>query len=57
VARLDALHITIRGLQKDNCGHGRHVPRHSGIDSFAKIKFKIWPYNGKYNPATYIDWN
>jgi hypothetical protein len=32
------------------------VPHRSGIDSFAKIKFKISPYNGKYDPATYLDW-
>jgi hypothetical protein len=55
MARLDALHNTIRGSQKDYHGRGRHVPRHSSNDSFAKIKFKIPPYNGKYDPAAYLD--
>jgi hypothetical protein len=56
VERLDALRTTIRGLQKDSHGHVHHVPRHSGNDSFAKPKFKIPPYNGKYNPTVYLDW-
>ena len=25
-------------------------------DSFAKIKFKIPAFNGKYDPAAYLDW-
>jgi hypothetical protein len=32
------------------------VLHHSGIDSFAKIKFQIPPYNGKYDHAAYLDW-
>jgi hypothetical protein len=31
------------------------VPHHSGIDSFAKVKFKIPTYNGNYDPAAYLD--
>ena len=30
--------------------------RHQHNDSFAKIKFKIQSFNGKYDPATYLDW-
>jgi hypothetical protein len=56
VARLDALHTTIRGLQTDSHGRGHHMPRHFGNDSFAKIKFQIPLYNGKYDPAAYLDW-
>jgi hypothetical protein len=51
VARLDVLHTTIRGLQNYSCGHGRR-----GNDSFVKLKFKIPPYNGKYDPTAYLDW-
>jgi hypothetical protein len=25
-------------------------------DSFAKLPFPIPPYNGKYDPAAYLDW-
>jgi hypothetical protein len=32
------------------------VPHHSGNDPFAKIKFKIPLYNGKYDLAAYLDW-
>jgi hypothetical protein len=32
------------------------VPHRSGIDSVAKIKFQIPPYNGKYDLAAYQDW-
>jgi hypothetical protein len=32
------------------------VPRHHGNDPFAKIKFKIPSFNGKYDPAAYLDW-
>jgi hypothetical protein len=27
-----------------------------GNDSFSRIKFKIPPFNGKYDPAAYFDW-
>jgi len=32
------------------------VPRHHGNDPFAKIKFKIPSFNGKYDPTSYLDW-
>ena len=67
VSRLDALNTTIMELQKDyggdteqedgtRCGCARRVVRHPHNDSFAKIKFKIPSFNGKYDPATYLDW-
>jgi hypothetical protein len=68
VARLDALHTTITELQKhyggdseldvrDSCSRARCVARHpAGTDSFSTIKFKIPPFNSKYNVATYLDW-
>ena len=67
VARLDAMHTTITELQKDyggdseqdvgdSRGRARRVPRRPGNDSFSKIKFKIPPFNGKYDPAAYLDW-
>jgi hypothetical protein len=37
-------------------GKARRVPcRPAGNDSFFKIKFKIPPFNGKYDPAAYLD--
>jgi hypothetical protein len=39
----------------DRRGKARHVPlRSAGNDSFSKIKFKIPPFNGKYDPAAYL---
>jgi hypothetical protein len=32
------------------------VVRHPPNDLFAKIKFKISSFNGKYDPAAYLDW-
>jgi hypothetical protein len=41
----------------DRRGKARRVPRcPAGNDSFSKIKFKIPPFYGKYDPATYLDW-
>jgi hypothetical protein len=40
----------------DHRGSPRRVPHHFGTDSFAKMKFKIPPYNGKYDPTAYLDW-
>jgi hypothetical protein len=40
----------------DRQGRSRCVPHHSGIDSFAKVKLKIPPYNGNYDPAAYLHW-
>jgi hypothetical protein len=31
-------------------------PLPAGIDSCSKIKFKIPPFNGKYDHAAYLDW-
>jgi hypothetical protein len=41
----------------DRRGKARRVPRcPAGNDSFSKIKFKIPHFNGKYDPAAYLDW-
>jgi hypothetical protein len=67
MSRLDALTTTLTELQKDYGGdteqedgdrHGRvrRVVRRPSNDSFAKIKFKIPSFNGKYDPAAYLDW-
>ena len=40
----------------DRRGRACRVPYHSGNNSFTKIKFKIPPYNGKCDPAAYLDW-
>ena len=58
VARLDALTTTLTELQedKDRRGRARRMVRRPSNDSFATIKFKIPSYNGKYDPAAYIDW-
>jgi hypothetical protein len=37
-------------------GRARCVVRHPPNDFFAKIKFKIPSFNGKYDPATYLVW-
>lgn len=69
-AQLESLHTAITGLQKDygadteqdegdtskRRGRARRVVRPSTNDSFAKIKFKIPSFNGKYDPAAYLDW-
>jgi hypothetical protein len=41
----------------DRRGKARRVPRRpASDDSFSKIKFKIPPFNGKYDLAAYLDW-
>ena len=66
VSRLDALTMMLTELQKDyggdteqedgdRRGRARRVVRQPSNDSFAKIKFKIPPFNGKYDPAAYLD--
>jgi hypothetical protein len=40
----------------DRRGRARRVVRHPPNDSFAKIKFKIPSFNGKYDPAACLDW-
>jgi len=67
VSRLDALNTTIMELQKDyggdteqeegtRSGRAHRVVHHKHNDSFAKIKFKIPSFNGKCDPAAYLDW-
>jgi len=67
VSRLDSLSTLVADLQNDYVGdteqdggdrqgRARRVPRRPGNDSFAKIKFKIPSFNGKYDPAAYLDW-
>jgi hypothetical protein len=67
VSRLDALNTMITEFQQDyggdkehdgghRQGRARRVPCHHGNDPFAKIKFKIPSFNGKYDPAAYLDW-
>jgi hypothetical protein len=68
VSRLDALNTVVTDLVAQGCagddeedadhrGKARRVPRRpAGNDSFSKIKFKIPPFNGKYDPAAYLDW-
>jgi hypothetical protein len=59
----------IRSTSQDGCGgdselnvgdsrsRARRVSRHpADNDSFSKIKFKIPPFNVKYDPAAYLDW-
>jgi hypothetical protein len=40
----------------DRRGRARRVVCHTPNDSFAKIKFTIPSFNGKYDPAAYLDW-
>jgi hypothetical protein len=67
VSRLDALNTVVTNLVAQGCvgddepedadrrGKARRVPRRSGNDSFSKIIFKIPSFNGKYDPAAYLD--
>jgi hypothetical protein len=53
--------MLIKSFQKemdagDFSGRARRVCSHGGNDSFAKLPFPIPPYNGKHDPATYLDW-
>jgi hypothetical protein len=41
----------------DRWGKARRVPRRpTGNDSLSKYKFKIPPFNVKYDPTAYLDW-
>jgi hypothetical protein len=40
----------------DRHGRARRMVRHTPNDSSAKIKFTITSFNGKYDPAAYLDW-
>jgi hypothetical protein len=60
VSHLDAMKTLITSLQKemdagDFSGRARRACIHGGNDSFAKLPFTIPPYNGKYDPAAYLD--
>jgi hypothetical protein len=69
VSQLDALNTVVTDLVAQGCvgddeqedadrrGKACRVPRRpAGNDSFSKIKFKIPPFNDKYDPAAYLDW-
>jgi hypothetical protein len=61
VSHLDAMKTLITSLQKemdagDFSGRARRACNNGGNDSFAKLPFKIPSYNGKYDPAAYLDW-
>jgi hypothetical protein len=68
VSRLDALNTAVTDLVAQGCvgddetedadcrGKARRVPRRPGNDSFSKVKFKIPPFNDKYDLAAYLDW-
>ena len=60
VSRIDALTTLVTGDTEidagDLRGKARRMFNRGGNDSFAKIKFKIPPFNGKYDPAAYLDW-
>jgi hypothetical protein len=60
VSHLDAMKTLITSLQKEMdagvfSGRARRTCIHGGNDSFAKLPFTIPPYNGKYDPAAYLD--
>jgi hypothetical protein len=64
LARLDALTTKMEqdyggDTEQDDgdCrGRAHRVVRHPPKDLFAKIKFKIPSFNGKYDPVAYLDW-
>ena len=67
MSHLNALNTMVTDFQQDyggdteqdgghRQGRARRVPRHHGNDPFAKIKFKIPSFNGKYGPTAYLDW-
>jgi hypothetical protein len=64
LARLDALTTKIEQDYDgdteqddgDRRGRARRVVHHPPNDLFAKIKFKIPSFNGKYDPVAYLDW-
>jgi hypothetical protein len=61
VSHLDAMKMLITSLQKemdagDVSGRACCACNHGGNYSFAKLPFKIPSYNGKYDPAAYLDW-
>jgi hypothetical protein len=59
-SHLDAMKTLITGLQKvvdtgDLRGHACCASIRGGNDSFSTLPFTIPPYNGKYDPAAYIN--
>jgi hypothetical protein len=64
LARLDVLTVKIKRDyggdieqdEGDRHGRARRMVRHTPNNSFAKIKFTIPSFNGKYGPAAYLDW-
>jgi hypothetical protein len=61
VSHLVAMETLITSLQKevdagDLHGHAHCASIRGGNDSFSTLPFKIPPYNGKYDPAAYINW-
>jgi hypothetical protein len=51
-------HDTRRPVQHNRHGRDGHRRREvcNNDDAFHKLKFKIPPFNGKYNPDAYISW-
>jgi hypothetical protein len=51
-------HDTRRPVQHNHHGRDGHRRREvcNNDDAFHKLKFKIPPFNGKYNPDAYISW-
>jgi Retrotransposon gag protein len=47
-----------RRLRRNRQGIGGHRPRevHHNDNAFSKIKFKIPPFDGKYDPDAYLTW-
>jgi hypothetical protein len=61
VSHLNAMKMLITSLEKemnvaDFSGRARCACNHGGHDSLSTLPFRIPPYNGKYDPAAYIDW-
>jgi len=52
LARLDALTTKM----EQDYGGDTEWEDHPPNDLFSKIKFKIPPFNGKYDPTAYLDW-
>jgi hypothetical protein len=61
VSHLNAMKTLITSLQKemdvgDFSGRARRACNRGGNDSFSMLPFTIPPYNGKYDPTAYLDW-
>ena len=51
----DPIHRRLCHNRRGMGGHRRHEV-HGNDDAFSKIKFKIPPFDGKYDPDAYITW-